>query len=166
MNAPSAAIATTARTVGPTVSVKRALPAKISKPVAAPWRTAMAERARKLSSILEPGFASGYQQFKELVDFGEGPVLGLTSQQKVWLRLFELVSVAMIEGMNRAEAEQEIPPNEVIFELWSAVGSALGTVNAQAFLATGSIAVRREMLTALKHGYDKTIKGLTDGVPQ
>lgn len=126
----------------------------------------MPKMPRTLSSILEPGFADGYAQFKELVDFVscDEQLLDITPQQKVWLRLFELVSVAMTEGMNRAETEQAIPPNEVIFELWSATGSALGTINAQAFQTSGMSQVRREMLRAFKEGYDRTIKGVSDPI--
>lgn len=120
---------------------------------------------RTLASLIEPGFSHGYEQFRELVDYTRD-LSALTPGQKVWARLFELVSVAMIEGLNMAETEQELPPAETVVELWSAVGSALATVNAQAFTAAGKRTVRREMLVALKHGYDRAMQGLTEGIPE
>ncbi|KQZ81904.1 hypothetical protein ASD64_09120 [Mesorhizobium sp. Root157] len=125
----------------------------------------MAERPRTLASLIEPGFADGYEQFRELID-NTRHLSELTPNQKVWARLFELVSVAMIEGLNTAETEQELPPVETVFELWSAIGSALATVNAQAFTAAGKRKVRHEMLVALKHGYDRAMQGLTEGIPE
>jgi hypothetical protein len=125
----------------------------------------MADRARTLASLIEPGFADGYEQFRELIDYTRN-LDELTPQQKVWAHLFELVSVAMIEGLNRAEDEQEVPPIETVIELWSATGSALATVNAQAFTASGQRKVRHEMLVALKHGYDRAMQGLRDGIPE
>jgi hypothetical protein len=125
----------------------------------------MAERARTLASLIEPGFANGYEQFKELIDYTRN-LDELTPNQKVWAHLFELVSVAMIEGLNAAETEQEIPSIETVCELWSVTGSALATVNIQAFTAAGQRKARHEMLGILKHGYDRAMKGLTQGVPE
>lgn len=122
----------------------------------------MGKTARTLSSVMKRGFSSGYDDFKELVDFidDDRAGLNLTPQQKACLRLFELISVAMIEGMNEAETEQEIPVSELILELWAVTGAALATINVQAFTGRGLPAVRREMLSTLKSGYDKTIKGI------
>jgi hypothetical protein len=116
-------------------------------------------RYRELKQLLEPGFAEGYDAFRELVDYGSN-LDEVTVHQRVWLRLFELISVAMVEGLNRVEEEFEIEPSMSVIELWSAAGSALGTINAQAFSSDGRLAVRREMIAQFKEGYDKTIKAV------
>jgi hypothetical protein len=122
-------------------------------------------KQRGLGDLLEPGFANGYEQFKELVDWSQDQS-GLTVGQKTWAFCFERVSVAMIEGINTAETRFEIPPHEVVIELWSAIGSALATVNAQAFTTQGMPEVRRQMLQHLKIGYDRSVQGMTEGFPK
>lgn len=122
-------------------------------------------RQRTLGDVLEPGFASGYDQFKELVDWSQR-LAGLTVPQRVWALCFERVSVGMIEALNTAETRFETPPHENTVELWHAVGAALATINAQAFTSDGKMLVRREMLAGIKAGYDRALKGITEGVPE
>ncbi|MCV3209643.1 hypothetical protein OHD62_17515 [Mesorhizobium sp. YC-39] len=122
-------------------------------------------KQRSLSDVLEPGFARGYEQFKEVVDWSQDQSF-LTVEQKVWAFCFERVSVGMIEAANTAETRFEMPPNQVVIELWSAIGSALATVNAQAFTAKGMPEVRRQMLNHMKVGYDRTMKGILDDAVQ
>lgn len=82
----------------------------------------------------------------------------LPVEQRAWLRLLELVSVAMIEGLNRVEAEFETEPATNVCQLWNAVGAAMATVNAQAFTDQGKLTVRREMIKLFKEGYDRAMK--------
>ncbi|TPJ97105.1 MULTISPECIES: hypothetical protein [unclassified Mesorhizobium] len=117
-----------------------------------------------MADLLEPGFAAGYDEFKELVDWTQN-LAGLTIPQRVWALCFERVSVGMIEALNTAENRFETPPHENTIELWSAIGAALATINAQAFTDDGKMHVRREMLHAIKASYDRALKGITEGVP-
>ncbi|TPN79996.1 hypothetical protein [Mesorhizobium sp. B1-1-2] len=119
---------------------------------------------RTLQDVLEPGFSAGYEQFKELVDWSQGQA-HLTAAQKAWAFCFERASVGMIEAMNSAETKFEMPPHEIVIELWSAVGSALATINGQAFKEEGMAQVRRCMLQHIKFGYDRTVQGMTEGFP-
>jgi hypothetical protein len=118
-------------------------------------------KQRSLSSLLESGFADGYEQFKELIEF-TGKLDDLPTHQKAFGRLFELQLVATIEGLNRVEDEFEIEPVESLVLLWRAAGTALACANAQAFSTKGKLQVRREMLAQFKDGYDVTLNGMTD----
>jgi len=121
-------------------------------------------KQRTLSDVLEPGFSEGYEQFKELVDWSQDQS-SLTEGQKAWAFCFERVSVGMIEALNTAETRFEIPPHEVVIELWSAIGAALATVNGQAFKIEGMAQVRRQMLGNFKEGYDAAIRSMRSEVP-
>lgn len=116
--------------------------------------------SRTLRQLLEPGFADGYEAFKEMIDWGSD-LSTLTVEQRAWLRQFELVSVAMIEGLNRVETEFETEPSVNVTRLWNACGAAMASVNAQAFTDEGKLAVRREMIRQFKEGYDRAMKAGT-----
>jgi acyl carrier protein len=118
-------------------------------------------KQRSLSSLLESGFANGYEQFKELIEF-TGKLDDLPASQKAFGRLLELSSVAVIEGLNRVEDEFGIEPVEALVLLWRAVGTSIACANAQAFVAKGRQQVRREMLAQFKDGYDVTMKSMKD----
>lgn len=124
----------------------------------------MADKSRTLASLLEPGFASGYEQFKEYVQYAEGHP-GLSPSEKTFVRLYELISVAMIEGMNRVEEEFELPPVESMVHLWRAAGTAMATVTLQAFMLEGKQAVRHRMLKCFKEGYDRRSIAFVNSVP-
>ncbi|MBN9255230.1 MULTISPECIES: hypothetical protein [unclassified Mesorhizobium] len=116
-------------------------------------------RQRSLRDVLEPGFSLGYEQFKEVVDWSQDQA-HLTNEQKAWAFCFERVSVGMIEALNSAETKFELPPHELVVEMWSAVGSAPATINAQAFRVDPQ--VRRQMLQGIKASYDRTMKSIAE----
>lgn len=125
----------------------------------------MNRKQRTLSSLLEPGFADGYDQFKELIEF-TGKLDTLAVTERAFGRLFELALVAIVEGLNRVEEELEIEPTEALVLAWRAFGCAIASANGQAFTIEGKQQVRREMLIQFKEGYDKTLKALIYGIPE
>ncbi|OBQ68377.1 hypothetical protein EFV37_25240 [Mesorhizobium loti] len=111
-------------------------------------------KRRTLADVLEPGFAKGYDEFRELVDWSQDQS-SLTKEQKAWAFCMERVSVGMIEALNAGEDRFEMPPHEMVVELWSAIGTALATINVQAFQMGPE--VRRQMLQHLKASYDRAM---------
>ncbi|WP_315920376.1 hypothetical protein [Mesorhizobium sp. SP-1A] len=119
------------------------------------------QKPRSLSSLLQPGFASGYDQFAEFVEF-TGKLDDVPADQRAFARIFELASVAAIEGLNEVEDRFDIEPGMGTLLAWKAAGCVMATINAQAFSAEGRLQVRREMLYQFKEGYDETLKLLLD----
>lgn len=87
---------------------------------------------RQLKDLLESQFAEGYEQFREYVDFSEGSS-GFTDKQKAALRLYELLSVAMVQGLNEVETKYSLPPEVTMPLLWQSIGNSVATMNGQAF---------------------------------
>lgn len=117
-------------------------------------------KQRMLSDVLEPGFAEGYAQFREIATTSYD-LSTLTSHEKAFLRAYELASVSMIEMMNGVEDRFGIPPVEAAVALWTATGAALAQVTAQLVVDDGAKTARRIMLKCLKDGYDRGLFAMT-----
>lgn len=122
-------------------------------------------KVRRLSDVLEPGFAHGYEGFRELVTKLQSDET-LTPHQRAFVRSYELLSVAMIEMMNNVEERFGIPPVEAAVVLWRANGASLAQITAQLITDEGAAVARREMLKSLKEGYDRGLMAMTIGVPE
>ncbi|MCC2608356.1 hypothetical protein [Neorhizobium petrolearium] len=116
---------------------------------------------RKLAALLEGDFAEGYAQFKEIVDFSES-LEGLSASDKAVIYLYQLVSTAMIEGLNRGEERFEIDPTEMLVCLWAATGTALALVNIQAFKTEGMGMVKKQTRTTVMDNYQAFVKHAID----
>ncbi|MFD1328257.1 hypothetical protein [Mycoplana ramosa] len=112
-----------------------------------------------LSDLLDGEFADGYAQFKELVEYA-GDQQHLPIEERLSIFLFRLVSVAMIEGLNRSEDKFETPPVTNLVHLWRSTGIALAMMNLQGFQKEGLGKVRREMREHLLTAYNNTIKSV------
>lgn len=119
-------------------------------------------RQRRLEDVLEPGFAHGYERFRELaiqaVDHST-----LDAREKVFITAYERAAVAFIETMNKVEERFGVPPVEAMVVLWTAVGAALSTLTAQAITDEGASIARTTMRKQIMAGYDRGIDGFTAG---
>ena len=121
-------------------------------------------KERTLKSLLEPKFAEGYEAFREFVDY-TGNSEGLSKEEKASIRLYELVSVAMVEGLNEVETTHELPPEVTLFLLWGSVGSALATMNGQAF-ENANGRVRQMTMKEVRASYIRFLDIATEDGPE
>ena len=114
-------------------------------------------KPHRLEDLIDGEFAEGYTQFRQLAEATEDKE-SLPLDDRLAIFLTRILSVAMVEGLNRAEEKFETPPDVNVAHVWRATGIALATINAQAFRREGFGKVRREMRDILFSAYGSTMK--------
>lgn len=113
-------------------------------------------KQRNLKDLLEPGFAEGYDEFKEMVKYAEGDN-NLPVRDKASIRLYELISLAVISGLNEIEAKYEMPPEETVPLMWHAAAMAIATANGTAFTKPNG-KIRKMCFEDMERSYKSFLK--------
>lgn len=114
-------------------------------------------KPHRLEDLIDGEFAEGYAQFRQLAETAADEE-ALPLDDRLAIFLTRIMSVAMVEGLNRAEEKFETSPAVNVVQVWRATGIALATINAQAFRREGFGKVRREMRDILFSAYGSTMK--------
>lgn len=95
------------------------------------------ERYRRLIELLGEQRASGFEEFAEVVDHTKRAT-GIEPRAQARLRLYELMSVAIIEGSNRVAFDEKIVSDvEAVIEASTAAAQAVAGLIVQSFRREG-----------------------------